>query len=99
MYFTVFYHKAKCHPEKQEYHPFLDHDISESERKCVISTLPVRTIKVKSLHGTPPSSTDTKVRCLVILFFPTPLFTYYLPYSHNDDSDPRKKYKLPPNSQ
>ncbi|XP_058439203.1 involucrin-like, partial [Marmota monax] len=51
---------AKCDQDKEENQASHDNNDSDKGAECTFWTAPARRIKVKSLHGTPPSSPDTK---------------------------------------
>ncbi len=91
--------KAKCDQDKEENQASHDNNDSDKGAECIFRTAPARRIKVKSLHGTPPSSPDTKVKLLVTNFSHSPFLTYHPPYPYNGDTDPKKKYKAPSSSQ
>ncbi|KAG3264574.1 hypothetical protein H1C71_000904, partial [Ictidomys tridecemlineatus] len=51
----------KCDQDKQKNQASRDNNDSDKGAECIFWTAHARRIKVKSLHGTPPSSPDTKI--------------------------------------
>ncbi|KAG3264576.1 hypothetical protein H1C71_000906, partial [Ictidomys tridecemlineatus] len=59
-YFWQSKNDAKRDQDKEENQASCDNNDSDKGAECIFWTAPARRIKVKSLHGTPPSSPDSK---------------------------------------